>query len=134
MVKRIRPVTLDMKIADGNYVKTKMEVVTDALKERGKYRPDLLYRGFSGDNIPEILKEGTDRTSENTTFCATEAQITTPGILDGEDIFYYAEEQKQPAIAVFNPDEMIYDCASRYRFRHLMDKKRALVAVFRLKY
>jgi len=128
--------TLDMREANG-YNITEFDVVKKALLEDGKYRKDLLYRGFDGRKISRLLKTGQDTNSEFL-FCYTESQIEGPYAVGSEaNIFGYAYGHPIPAVAVFDPlqlesDQPVGEFA--YKFKNPDKKLEALVAVYKLKY
>ncbi len=121
--------TLDMTKVDG-YAVDEIDVVISDLQKKRRYQPDLLYRGFNGDNIEKLVREGQD-TDFPLLHCATEDQVRTGS--EG-NVFEHALDHPTPALAVFDPTyvEKFYEFA--YTFNDPRNKQKALVAVYRLRY
>jgi len=123
--------TIDMKEAD-NYVFTELDLIKKALKKSRVYRKDLLYRGFNGNNIPRLLKEGQDTPSKYL-YCNDEKEITELPYVNEQNVFGYASEYTNPAIAIFNSKLLAERIPYGYLFKNPNKKLEALVAVYKLK-
>ena len=73
MARITRPKKIDMSKADGQAV-TEFDLIKGDLERKGKYRPDLLYRGFNGTRMKTLLATEQD-TKSGHLFCATEEQM-----------------------------------------------------------
>jgi hypothetical protein len=123
---------IDMSPADG-YFATEWDVVREVLIKDGTYRGNLLYRGFDGDNIPRLLDTGLD-TDAKFLHGSTEKEITDPDNDEIENVFFYAGDFDNPALAVFDRDSLREDYPHAYAFRRPSRKLDALVAVYLLDY
>lgn len=145
--------TLDMRAARERGT-TEFDILKKALKKDRKYRENLVYRGFDGDNIPQLLKEGQERyresesdefselldeeqgnSDEGVLFAYTEKELLEK-TTSKTDIFAYASDFIHPAIAVFDSECLKREDkdAYSYIFKNPNKKLEALVAVYRLKY
>ncbi|MEK6792506.1 MAG: hypothetical protein AABX96_01930 [Nanoarchaeota archaeon] len=132
MARITRPKTLDMSKADGQAI-TEFDLVKRDLEKKGKYRPDLLYRGFDGTYMKTLLETGRD-TESGHLFCATEEQVNR-NRQSGENSFDYAFTEEIPALAVYNPDCLIETNPHAYEYKLKKGKElEAVVAVYLLKY
>ena len=132
MARITRAKTLDMSKADG-YVKTEFDLVKEDLERKGKYRSDLLYRGFDGTYMKTLLKTGRD-TESGPLFCATEEKMS-PNRQSGENPLDYAFTEEIPALVVYNPDCLIATNQHAYEYELKKGKElEALVSVYLLKY
>jgi len=132
MARITKPKTLYMSKADGQAV-TEFDLIKKDLERKGKYRPDLLYRGFDGTYIKRLLEIGRD-TKSGPLFCAIEEQMN-PNRESGENPLDYAFTEKIPALVVYNPDCLIETNPHAYEYKLKKGKElEALVAVYLLKY
>jgi len=127
----ITPQIIDLNEADG-YAITPFDLVKGALKKEKKYKKGLLYRGFNANNIPKLLKTGQD-TDNEVVFCAAEERIIDPCPDDSTDVFSYACNHADPALAVFDPQFFCRCDEYAYKFKEPDKKLDALVAVYILK-
>lgn len=121
-----------MSKADG-YAVTEIDIVIEDLQRRNKYRPDLLYRGFDGDNIEKLLRDGQD-TEFTLLHGATEKEIRDPTADNNSDPCVHASQHSHPALVVFDLDHLEEYYQFAYTFKNPANKPAALVAVYRLQY
>ena len=125
---------LDLSKAD-SYTITNFDLLRRALKREKKYRKDLLYRGFNGEHISKLLAEGQDNFEEYLS-CASNEEINDEFPVEDFctfDIFSYALDYENPAVAVFDSRQFHYITYGMYEFKNPKNKLEALVAVYRLK-
>jgi hypothetical protein len=146
--------TLDMRVACERGT-TEFDIVKKALKKDRKYSENLLFRGFDGDNIPQLLKEGQEQSGESeldelfgisdgeqdsldeeVLFAYTERELLEE-TSSKTNIFEYASRFFSPAIAVYDSKHLkreSKDVLYSYIFKKPDKKREALVAVYKLSY
>ena len=92
---------LDMSRVDG-YSMSEFEVVVDALKNRGIYRPGLVYRGFNGEFSDNVLKTGLDIAGDVMSG-SSEEEILGPSSSSGmENPFEYVSDFENKGLSVYD--------------------------------
>ncbi len=116
-----------------SYTESELDIIIQDLKKSNKYSNNLVYRGFDGNNINNLLKTGQDTNSE-ILWGSTEQDIIDLYKDESEDVFNYADKFNIPTLAVFDGNKLEKQFQFAYEFKDKENKLDALVEVYRLKY
>jgi len=139
------PVVETLKFPNAPYVEQKVKIIIDRLKKLGLYNPDLLYRGFSGENIQRILEYGTDSIrdeeegydeeeeyTEDVVYCSSEKDLTNEYGTE-QSAIEYALREEVPALAVYDGKKLeSTPVPYEYEAKESNKLKDALIAIFNL--
>lgn len=112
--------------------KTYFDILKSRLEELNLDLDKLLFRGFDGENLETLLREGTDEVDREFIYAAGSSMKEESGDMD---IFEFALYYDKPCIVVydrkkFHKNEYCY--VDDFVFNDLDNKLDALLAVFRI--
>jgi hypothetical protein len=130
-LKKLKIEVIDLKNADNDKNHPKLLIIK-ALKNAGKYRKGLYYRGFDGNYINIVQKYGTDMPESKSTYVAPESVMEGKTVAIGGDPIVFALNKKIPAMVVYDGQLL-----TRFRSPSTADFKwsaiDAVVALFKFK-
>ena len=126
----IKPQKIDLSESEGGIV-ADANLVVRRLKSDGLYKPNLMYRGFNGEDLSIMLKYGTDIPDSDMIYCGDENELR-----EGDDMsaLKYAYYHSNPALAVYDGSKLT-DSEESYEKKRFIDSQQkldALIAVYLL--
>lgn len=126
----IKPQKIDLSESDGD-IATDADLVVRRLKSDGLYKPNLMYRGFNGEELKIMLEHGTDTPDSDMIYCSNENELREGGNMSALRYAYY---HSNPALAVYDSSKLI-DSKESYQRKRFIDSQQkldALIAVYLL--
>lgn len=116
----------EIDISEGWDLESQIPIFLRALRKLPFYRKGLLYSGFNADEIGSSFAG-----SEGVIFCGNETDLSGKG---GGNPFEYAIENRNAAIAVYDPSKLEYAVPAQEGNEGYRPKdETALIAIIRLK-
>ena len=135
-VPATNPIIEDLDVSLGWDQPSHLEIVINRLKQLGRYKENLLFRGIDGNKLDSVRIHGTDLPQYRTVYCSTESELFNTGY----GAYHHAIGHEDPVMVVYDGDKLETDeidpelpvPLERYRFKVGYYPMDALVAAFRL--
>jgi len=125
----LKATVISIDLGDNQMVALRERILQE-LKQRGLYRSDLLYRGFSHEMIDRVLEHGSENPTEHFVYANPEEYLSIDPDPRWLNPLSYARSYW--ALAVYRGDRLKEVCFTCYEFPDLEKKPEALIAVFSL--
>lgn len=98
------PFEISVDISTAWDTASEVDMVLEALKQRGVYRPDLLYRGFDGAKKSVLLREGRENTESEDFYASTESELYADESISA---LHYALRNDKPVLAIYDSSMLL---------------------------
>ena len=121
-----KPKIVQIDISKGWDIQSQAAIFIEKIRDKPFYRPDLLYCGFSANNIKEVR-----RNPGEIVYCSTESEILSEeSTFVNQNPIDYAIRDDNGAVGIYDPQKLVEGLAPQ---GYTIKEPGALIAIAKLK-